>query len=426
MILHLDLDCFFVSCERLLDPSLKKRPVAVGGRGDPFIFARRSRRNVDVTLENTGAFVPTLFYDAASGFSDYFVEGDRIRGIVITSSYEARARGIKTGMTIREALQRCPRLVVRPPNHLFYHDRSHALKEWLKRRIPILEQYSVDEFFGDLSGWVPDAKVPAFCRELRREIAAIFGLPASIGAAPSKWIAKLATSAAKPGRGDGVKVLFKHEVDNFVNPLPIDAFPGIGRGFSKRLKAYKIETLGDLKAARHLLYRWKKPGRRLYHRVNGDDNEPVVAGHERRSIGISRTVDPLYDRREVRRRLIILCRHLAHLVEKLDVRPRTIFLSVRYQFGQKAKRHVTETFLFSESALRQRVLTLFDTLDIYPGLAVVRLGLSCDNFTTRPATLATLFDHDREQKARALWRKTASIRQKYGVDTIVNAVELMP
>ena len=425
MILHLDLDCFFASCERLIDPSLAHRPLAVGGRGDPFIFARQSRRNIDVTLENSGAFVPTLFYDAGSGFSDYFVEGEKIRGIVITASYEARAFGVKTGMTIREALARCPRLVVRPPNHLFYHDRSRALKAWLATRIPVLEQYSIDEFFGDLGGWVPDEETPAFCRRLKEEIEAAFRLPVSIGAAPSKWIAKLATAAAKPGRGDGVKVLFKEEVDAFVDPLPIDAFPGIGRGFSRRLKAYRIETLGELKAARHLLYRWKKPGRQLYHRVNGDDNEPVTAGRDRRSIGISRTVDPLYDRREIRRRLIILCRHLAHLVEKLDAKPRTLFLGITYQFGQKTGRHLTETFLFSEQALRQRVLQLFDTLDLYKNLAVVRLGISCGNFADRPTTFANLFDHETERKAESLWHQTARLRQKYGVDTIRTGAEMM-
>jgi len=425
VIIHLDLDCFFASCERLLDPGLKKRPVAVGGRGDPFIFDRATKHNIDVTLENSGAFVPTLFYDAKSGFEAYFVEGKKIRGIVITSSYEARAFGIRTGMTIREALGLCPRLIVRPPNHLFYHDRSHALRKWLEKRIPVLEQYSVGEFFGDLGGWIPEREVPAFCRTLREEIEATFGLPVSIGGAPSKWIAKLATSAAKPGRGDGVKVLFPEDVDNFVNPLPIDAFPGIGRGFSKRLKAYKIETLGDLKAARHLLYRWKKPGIQLYHRITGTDGEGIAEGHDRRSIGISRTIDPVFDRKEIRRRLIILCRHLAHLIEKLNVQPRTLFLGIKYQFGQKAKRHITENFLFSELALRQRVLRLFDTLDVYPSLAIVRLGISCGNFADHPVTVGNLFDYEREKRAESLWHKTAGIRQKYGIDTIRTGVEML-
>ena len=422
MIVHLDLDSFFASCERLLDPSLKGKPIAVGGRGDPFIFAKESRRNIDVTLENSGAFVPTLFYDAQSDFNDYFVENGKIRGIVITSSYEARRCGIKTGMTIREALQLCPPLIVRPPNHLFYHDRSHALKEWLKTEIPVLEQYSVDEFFGDLGGWIEEEDLPAFVETLRTDIKKEFGLPLSIGAAPSKWIAKLATSAAKP---DGCKVIFKNGVNAFVNPIPIDAFPGIGRGFSKRLKAFKIETLGDLKAAKHLLYRWKKPGIQLYHRVNGDDNEPVVAGHDRRSIGISRTIDPVFDRKEIKRRLIILCRHLAHLIVKIEAQPKTIFLGIKYQFGQKSKRHITRRFTFSELALRRHILELFDTIDIYRSLAIVRLGISCGNFETKPTTRGSLLFYEREHKERSLWLQTAKVRQKYGIDTIRSAVEML-
>jgi len=362
MIFHLDLDAFFASCERVDNPQWRGVPLAVGGRGDPFIFSDRSRGNLDATLQNGGAFVPSLFYNAETDFRHYFVENGKIRGIVITASYEARACGVQTGMTIREALARCPRLIVRPPRHLLYHERSHALKEWLKTRVPVLEQYSIDEFFGDLSGWVPEQETPRFLRRLKEEAEATFGLPVSIGAAPSKWIAKMATAAAKPGRGDGVRVLFAHEIDAFVDPLPIEAFPGIGRGFEKRLRRYKIETLGELKSAKHLLYRWKQPGRQLYHRVNGDDNEPVIAGRDRRSIGISRTIDPVHDRREIRRRLIILCRHLAHLVERLGVQPRTVSLVVKYQFGQKTKRRDTGDFVFSETTLRDKVLRLFEAI----------------------------------------------------------------
>jgi DNA polymerase-4 len=422
MIVHLDLDAFFASCERLLNPGLKNRPIAVGGRGDPFIFDPKSRHDIDVTLENSGAFIPTLFYNAENSFRDYFVENGKIRGIVITSSYEARACGIKTGMTIREALQRSPDLIVLPPRHLFYHDRSHALKKWLTKRVPVLEQYSIDEFFGDLKGWVADRDVPAFVDSLRREIETTFGLPVSIGAAPSKWIAKMATSAAKP---NGCKVLFDKDVNAFVDPKPIDAFPGIGRGFSKRLKSCKIETLGDLKAAKHLLYRWKKPGIRLYHRVNGDDNEPVIAGRDRRSIGISRTIDPIFDRSEIRRRLIILCRHLAHLIVKIDARPKTLFLGIKYQFGQKAERHTTVSFHFSEWTLRRYVLELFQSIDIYHSLAIIRLTIHCSNFEIKPTTYGSLLTHAQELKEKELWLHTAKIRQKYGIDTIRSAIEML-
>ncbi|BBG66674.1 DNA polymerase IV [Hydrogenimonas sp.] len=422
MIIHLDLDSFFASCERLSNPALKGLPIAVGGRGDPFIFESESRRNIDITVENSGAFVPTVFYDAKSSFEEYFIEGKKIRGIVITSSYEARAFGIKTGMTIREALLRCPDLIVLPPNHLFYHDCSHRLKLYLQREIPVLEQYSIDEFFGDLKGWVEEKEVPAFIERLRKEVEERFGLPVSIGAAPSKWIAKMATGAAKP---NGCKTLFKEDVESFVDPLPIDAFPGIGRGFSKRLRSYKIETLKELKAARHLLYRWKKPGIQLYHRVNGDDMEPVVPGRDRRSVGISRTIDPLFDREEARRRLIILCRHLSQLLAKIESRPKTLYLGIKYQFGQKAKRSVSETFIFSEYSLRRVVLKLFETIDIYRSLAIVRLSVRCGNFETKPLEGGSLFNHEKEVKMQRVWLQTAKVRTKYGVDSIRSGIELL-
>ncbi len=422
MIIHIDLDAFFASCERLSNPSLCGRPIAVGGRGDPFIFDKRGAKNIDVTLQNSGAFVPTIFYDAKSGFEEYFMEGEKIRGIVITSSYEARAFGIKTGMTIREALQRCPDLIVLPPNHLFYHDRSHALKRYLETRIPVLEQYSIDEFFGDLGGWVEDNGVEEFIQTLRADVQKRFGLPLSIGAAPSKWIAKMATSAAKP---NGCKVLFQEDIDAFIDDLPIEAFPGIGRGFSKRLKRYKIETLGQLKESKHLLYRWKKPGITLYHRVNGDDNEPVVQGDIRRSIGISRTIDPVFDRAEIRRRLITLCRHLSQLIAKIDANPDTIFLGLKYQFGQKSKKSVTEPFIFSETTLRRKILRLFCQIDAYPSLAIVRIAVSCSNFRTKPATRGSLLFYERERKEKNLWLQTAKVRQKYGIETIKSAAEML-
>ncbi len=422
MIVHLDLDAFFASCERLLNPDLKDRPIAVGGRGDPFIFDKTGAKNIDVTLQNSGAFVPTIFYDAKTDFREYFTEGEKIRGIVITSSYEARGFGIRTGMTVREAIQRCPDLVVLPPNHLFYHDRSHALKRYLQKKIPLIEQYSIDEFFGDLGGWIEEERVEEFIQALRVDIQKRFKLPVSIGAAPSKWIAKMATSAAKP---NGCKVLFKEDVDTFIDPQPIEAFPGIGRGFAKRLKRYKIETLGQLKESKHLLYRWKKPGITLYHRVNGDDKEPVVQGRIRRSIGISRTIDPIFDRAETRRRLITLCRHLSQLIVKIEAHPGTIYLGLKYQFGQKSGKSVTDSFIFSETALRRRVLKLFSQIDTYPSLAIVRISVNCSNFHSKPTTSGSLLFYERERKEKSLWIQTAKVRQKYGIETIKSAAEML-
>ena len=177
MKIHLDLDCFFASCERVQNPSLCNKPIAVGGRSDAKIFEKgfSARR---LYAQNRGAFVPNIFYpdklDQKDSFKSFFTEKNgektRIRGIITTASYEARAYGLKTGMTIRESLNLCPKLLVLPPNHLLYHEFSHKLFEFLKLKIPLVEQYSVDEFFGDLSGWIEEKKQFSFCKELQQEI----------------------------------------------------------------------------------------------------------------------------------------------------------------------------------------------------------------------------------------------------------------
>jgi len=181
----------------------------------------------------------------------------------------------------------------------------------------------------------------------------------------------------------------------------------------------------EIKQAKHLLYRWKKPGIQLYHRVNGDDKEPVQPGVDRRSIGISRTIDPIFDRDEIRRRLTILCRHLAHLIIKIDAQPKTVYLGIKYQFGQKAKRNTTVTFNFSEWSLRRHILELFEEIDIYKSLSIIRLSINCSNLEKKPTTRGSIFEYEKELKEKRLCEQSAKIRQKYGVDMIKTAVEII-
>ena len=155
MIIHLDLDCFFASCERVRNPSLKGKCIAVGGRGDPFIFDKKPSPAKKLMTLNSGAFVPSLFHAEHDG-SNYFKDGDKIRGIITTASYEARAYGVKTAMSVHEALRLCPHLILLPPNHLLYHTMSHELMEYLSSVVPVMEQYSIDEMFGDLRGWIDE------------------------------------------------------------------------------------------------------------------------------------------------------------------------------------------------------------------------------------------------------------------------------
>ena len=419
MIVHLDLDAFFASAERINNPALHNRPIAVGGRADPFIFDKKSKSK-KVSLQNSGAFVPILFHrERKDNFESFFKEKNRTRGIVITSSYEARAFGIKTGMTLMEAIKRCPQLIVCVPNHALYHDLSHRLKSYLETKIPSLEQYSIDEFFGDVGGWIEDQDIETFAHTLRKDIEKEFNLPISIGIAKTKWLAKLSTNYAKP---EGVKLLHPKDVSHFIHDIPIEKFPGIGRATQQKLQHHQKHTLGDIEASKVLLYSWGNAGKILYDRVCGLESEKVEHKRDRKSIGISRTFDPLADRKEIIRRVVILTRHLIFLVSKLQVFPKTLYVGIRYQY-KSSKKQVSFEKLLSEDFLLKRVKEVFEELDICPHSDVIRLTISLTNFQKTANKYPSLFDFQEDRLSYNLSQKTQILREKYGIDIIKRGSE---
>ncbi|BCD67413.1 DNA polymerase IV [Nitratiruptor sp. YY09-18] len=412
MKIHLDLDAFFISAERIKHPELRGIPAAVGGRGDPFIFDTHSQYKLDTLDESSGAFVPSIFYNAQSNFLDYFVENGKIRGIIITASYEARKHGIKTGMTIKEALLLYPNLKVVPPNHLYYHQLSHELKHFLQEQIPLVEQYSIDEFFADVHGWVSYEELPNFLQDLQAKILEKFSLPISIGAARSKWTAKLATSYAKP---QGIKIV--ENVEEFIHNIPIEEFPGIGRRYLRRLRNYGIKTLGETKDIKDIFYSWKKPGIMLYNRIWGVDNEPIIPTSPRKSIGISRTIDPVSSRAEIERRIAILARHLAFSIAKLRLNPSYYAISIKYDTGHKSKAHYTTNRPFSEALLKKIAIALFRKCDHYPTASIIRIGISCARFEEKK--IYNIFTYAKDMKLHALLEATKAIRLRFGTDAIL-------
>jgi len=420
MILHLDLDCFFVSAHRTKDPSLIGKPVAVGGRSDPFIFDKEFQRT-KVSTKNSGAFVQTLFErDKEISFNDFFKDGDRLRGIVITASYEARYYGIKTGMSIKEALSRCHNLHLLTPKHSLYHYYSDALKNYLYKKIPLVEQYSIDEFFADVSGWIEDKDIVNFAQQLKEDIFKTFQLPISIGIAKTKWIAKFATKYAKPY---GVHIILPKDLDKYLKETPIERFPGIGKSFTKKLHAHKKTTLLDIKNSKQLLYSFNKNGIDLYKRVCGIDTEKVIPQADRKSIGISRTFDPCEDREELKRRVIILARHLVYLIAKKNYKPTTLHLSIRYEYA-KSKKQITFNRIFNEVFFINEVLKLFYKLDIYPYSKVIRLSLNLRNFKSYQNESYSLFEYEKDRKYEKLLKKSTDLRSKYGIDIIRVASEI--
>jgi DNA polymerase-4 len=262
MFIHIDIDAFFASAERAFDPSLCGIPMAVGSRSNLEIFSRE-RVGTKLMHDNSGAFVAPVFYtDREKSFEAYFIDeinGERkIRGIITSASYEARACGIKTAMPVAQALKLCPEMIVIPSRYERYHTLSQKLYRYMQRMIPQVEQYSIDEFFGDLDGWIEPKEVFSYAKKLQKEIRKHFLLPVSIGISEAKWIAKLATESAKPYGIFEVK-----DIDSYIEDIPIEKFPGIGKGFQRRLRSHYISTLGEVKRNKTLLYRWKKPGIQL-------------------------------------------------------------------------------------------------------------------------------------------------------------------
>lgn len=423
MKIHIDIDCFFASAARIVDPSLEHKPMAIGGRSDTKIFNKEAK-NQTVNFENSGSFVPTFYktYEAKDDDIDAFKDKDgKIRGILTTSSYEARAFGIKTAMTIREALQLCPHLIIKAPNMSLYQELSHKLHDFLSTRIPLIEQASIDEFYGDLSGWVEDEDIPAFIDNLRHEIKKELLLPVSIGAAKTRYIAKLATTYAKPF---GCKTIEAHDFDSFINPIKVENFAGIGKSMKARLNAVQIHTLGSLRERRGTVESWGPYAKELYKRVSGLTDAPIVTTHKRKSIGISRTFDPLFDRNELKRRVHVLARHLSFAIMKLDVIPTVFHLSIAYDMNQKSHKNISLAEIFTEKKFDSLCMELFNTADTQKRLQVIRLSINCSSFTRDSKKELSLIGFDEEQKMHTLTKSVQTLRQRYGIDALKFASEM--
>lgn len=240
-ILHIDMDAFFAAVELLRHPELAGTPVVVGGHGDP-----------------------------------------QARGVVSTASYEARRYGIHSGMPLRTAYQRCPRAVFLPVDYPAYAEVSRQIKEILQQFSPVMEDVGIDEAFLDLTRTSEDPC--AIARAIKARIREQTGLTCSIGIAPNKLLAKLASGMEKP---DGLVVLTEHDVETRVWPLPVRALWGVGPKTEQSLAAMGVATIGELAAvpAQTLVEHFGQThGRYLYRAARGIDERPLVTHWELKSL----------------------------------------------------------------------------------------------------------------------------------------------
>lgn len=249
VILHLDMNSFFASVEQKYNPSLKGIPMAVAGNPQ------------------------------------------KRRGILVTCSYEARAYGVYTTMTVGEARRRCPDIVIVPPNFDKYRENSAAVFDVLRTYTPLVEPVSIDEAYIDITdiGGLTDATKIA--QNIQQRLLDELDLPCSIGIAPNKFLAKTASDMKKPM---GITILRKRTIPSVLWPLPIIEMHGVGASTEKKMYALQIKTIGDLAQADELKVRLNlgKNGLKLMERANGIDDRIVdpEAAEDRKSVGSSTTL----------------------------------------------------------------------------------------------------------------------------------------
>ena len=421
MFIHIDLDCYFVSAQRTLDKSLHNIPVAVGGKSNVDIF---SHTRVKRTMATNRASFSSKILDSEdeNSSNDYFVdENNKIRGIITSASYEARAFGVKTAMSVNEALKLCPNLKMIPPKYNLYDELSSKLKELLELEIPLIEQFSIDEFFGDLTGYIKEDEAEDFARKLKDKIFKELNLPCSIGLANTKYLSKLMTNEAKP---NNIKLLKKDNIEEFTKNILIENFTGIGKSFCEKLSGYNIKTLGDIRKNKNLFYSFGKVGVDTYNRVCGIKDSKLNITKEKKSIGIGRSFDVVFNREELKRRVMILSRYLSFIVKKDGHNPLSFQIQIKYEYNIKTKAQENCNKIFNEFDFKNSMINLFLQADKHRNHGVIQLYITVFNFAKKGEHTYNLFEYEDDLKKDKLGKNIQNLREKFGIDILKSAFEL--
>ena len=350
-ILHVDMDAFFVSVELMHYPELRGKPVAVGGKE---------------------------------------------RGVVSAASYEARTYGVNSAMPVGKAYRLCPGLIMLPPRHGLYGEVSRQVMSILSDVTPLLEQVSVDEAFLDVSGARKLFGSPVdIARHLRERIRREVGVPASVGIAATKHVAKVASAHAKP---DGMLLIPESATLEFLHSLPVGALWGVGERTRERLEVAGVDTVGELAGlgqARLERLLGKAGGAHLYALAMGIDPRQVTVSHIEKSIGREETFfTHVTDRAELDRVLLAQAHDTARRLRKKGFLARTVAIKVRFADFTTITRSLT---LGQPTALANDIYraarSLLDGVKI--GADGVRLlGLRAEQLQDGASEVQLAFDDD--------------------------------
>ncbi|TWD80992.1 DNA polymerase-4 [Kribbella amoyensis] len=377
-ILHADLDAFYASVEQRDDPSLRGRPVIVGG------------------------------------------------GVVLACSYEAKALGVRTAMGGRQALQRCPQAIVVPPRMSAYSEASKAVFAVFKDTTPLVEGLSIDEAFLDVAGLRRIAGEPVdIARRLRAEVLARVGLPITVGVARTKFLAKVASGVAKP---DGLLVVPPDQELEFLHPLAVERLWGVGEVTAEKLRSRGLSRVGDvakLPEAALISMLGRASGRHLHALAHNRDPRPIEVGRRRRSIGSQRALGRSPKSAET------LDAILAGLVDRVTRRMRTagragrtVTLRLRFDdFTRATRSHTlpqatgqTRAILVTARALMTEARPLIEK----QGITLV--GISVGNLENESTVqLALPFDKASNDE---LDSALDDVRDKFGTNAVTRGILL--
>ncbi len=371
-ILHVDMDAFFAAIEVLDQPALAGKPIIVGGTPEQ-------------------------------------------RGVVATASYEARRYGIHSAMSSWKARQLCPHAIFLPPRRRRYVECSRQVFAIFGDYTPLVEQVSIDEAFLDVTGNRRLFGAPeTIAREIKRRIRQEVGLTASVGIAPNKFLAKLASDMEKP---DGLVVVAPERIDAFLLGLPVGKLWGVGEKTRRRLSELGIRTVADLRnyPVELLEQHFGTQGLAMRELAFGRDDRPVVAASEAKSIGSETTfARDIAEPARLRAILDELAEKVARRLRREGLRARTVHLKARYaDFTTVTRSETIETATARSGAIRDLARRLFDQRLGRPSLPMRLLGVSVSNLEPAGAGQIDLFPDPREQKDEALDHLLDRIGEKY-------------
>lgn len=367
-IMHVDMDAFFASVEQRDDPSLQGKPVIVGGK---------SRRSV-----------------------------------VATASYEARAFGVHSAMPLSQAKRLCPHGCFVAPRFEAYREASDAIHQVMLHYADAYEPISLDEAFLDISGMGSQyPTLGSIGRAIKEEIRSAVHLTASVGIAPNKFLAKMASDMNKP---DGLCIIPYGREQEVLAPLPVRRLWGVGSVTEKKLLAAGFRTIADIQEAapEKLSALLGNQGPLLKALSLGIDERPIISSRQVKSIGDESTYEyDLTDRPTIDREIAIHSDIVAQRLRRHDLAARTISLKIRFASFKTIMRSLSlEEGTNLQETIDSACQTLLSRIPLTEGIRLI--GVTASNLGA-PLSIPSLFSDKEEKRARAA-RAMDSIQQKYG------------